>query len=317
MLPTTTLETRDLRLVRAIAEAGGVTRAGRLLHLSQSAVSHQLKDLEARLGLVLFDRRGRGVQMTEAGGRVLAMSREVLEAMSRLEADLRRGAQPARSRPLRIATQCQTAYYWLPRVLGELERLHPDVVLRIVTDATGEPLAALSDGRIDAALVIDRPTAKRVRSVPLFSDELVAVLPPGHPLTGKPFVVGADLAEETLLLPDVPRATQAYARRKLWPDGGAPRRTMRVPLPEVIVELVRAGQGVSILPSWSVSVPLARREVCAVRATRGGMVRSWRAAWPRGSELEAAIVTLADLLRGLGPQPRASEGRAKSLPSPP
>jgi LysR family transcriptional regulator for metE and metH len=299
VLPTASFDTRDLRLVRAIAEAGGVTRAARLLHLSQSAVSHQVKDLERRLGLTLFERRGRGVQMTEAATRLLALSHDVLESMARVESEIRRGARGA-SGTLRISTQCQTAYYWLPQVIGAFELHHPDVTLRIVPEATVDPATALVDGQIDLAFLIDRPKAAPFASIPLFEDELVAVLSPSHPLSRKPYVTGADMAGETLIIPDVPKSMRDHLQRKLWPEGPRPHRVMRVPLTEVIVELVKARQGISVLPMWSVSAPLMRGEVTAVRLTRHGLVRRWVAAYRRKSPLAEPIACLAELLRRPG-----------------
>jgi LysR family transcriptional regulator for metE and metH len=297
VLPATTIETRDLRLVRAIAESGGVTRAGRALGLSQSAVSHQLKSLEERLGVHLFERRGRGVRMTDAGRRVLELSREVLEPMARVESELRGGARGGRTRTLRISSECHTAYAWLPRVLGELANRHPDVALRIVAQSTSDLADALADSAIDLALLIERPATKGHVSTPLFDDEIVAVLSPGHPLASKPFLQGRDLASEMLILPEVSRAVSDRVRRRLFPAGGTFRRSMRVPLTEAIVELVRARHGVSLLPAWSVSGPAARHEVVTVRLTQHGLWRTWYAARRRDSSLEDAIATLAELVR--------------------
>jgi LysR family transcriptional regulator, regulator for metE and metH len=296
VVPATTLETRDLRLVRAIAEAGGVTRAGRILALSQSAVSHQLKTLEDRLGVRLFERRARGVRMTEAGRRMLDLSREVLEPIARVEGELR-GAARSATRTLRISSQCHTAYSWLPPVIVELASRHPEVVLRIVAEATSDPAAALAEGTIDLGFVIERPKARGVVVTSLFEDEIVAVLPSGHLLANRPFVEARDLAAEMLVLPDVSRAMRDHVVRRLMPKGGAFRRTMRVPLTDAIVELVRARHGVSLLPAWSVAGPASRHEVATVRLTRRGLRRVWYAVRRRGSPLEDAIGTLADLVR--------------------
>jgi LysR family transcriptional regulator for metE and metH len=299
VLPATSFETRDLRLVQAIAEAGGVTRAARLLHLSQSAVSHQLKDLEGRLGLALFEKRGRGIQMTEPGTRLLALSHDVLESMLQVETELRRGSA-AVSRSLRISTQCQTAYYWLPQIMGAFTQRHPEVDLRILPEATSDPVGALAEGEIDLAFLVDRPKDKRIHSIPLFDDEIVAVLSPGHPLARKRYIEGADIEGEPLILPDVPKSMRDHVRRRLFPLGGKFGRAMRVPLTEVIVELVRARQGISLLPQWSVSAPVARGDVAAVRLTRRGLIRSWCASYWRRSSLAEPIATLAALLRRRG-----------------
>src|SRR5437764_3059110 len=107
------LESRDLRLVRAIVDAGGVTGAGKLLHLSQSAVSHQLAELERRLGAALFARVGRRMVATAAGERLAGASRPLLDELARLGAELARPTAAAR-RKLRLATECYTCYHWLP-----------------------------------------------------------------------------------------------------------------------------------------------------------------------------------------------------------
>ncbi len=299
MLPVTSLETRDLRLVQAIAEAGGVTRAGRILHLSQSAVSHQLKDLETRLGLSLFDRRGRGVQMTRAGKRLLDLSREVLEPIARAEHELRSGLG-ATSRNLRISTECQTAYYWLPQVLGAFSAEHPDVVLRIVPEATEDPLRALADGELDLVFGFIPPKQRQFAFTPLFDDELVAVLPPMHPLARRPFIDGSDLVNETLFLPEVSRAVRDHVRGALFPAGKRFPKVTRVPLTEVIVELVKARQGVSVLANWGVSLAAGRKEVATVRLTRRGLRRKWRATYRRTSEFKDAIKGLVALLKQRG-----------------
>ena len=109
------LETRDLRLVQAIAEQGGVTQAGRRLHLSQSAVSHQLAGLEERLGVALFARVRKRMVITPAGSQLLALAAELLPRLSLAPAQLRAQRANVRRR-LRLTTQCFTCYHWLPGV---------------------------------------------------------------------------------------------------------------------------------------------------------------------------------------------------------
>jgi LysR family transcriptional regulator, regulator for metE and metH len=110
------LEVRHLRLVQAVAAEGGVTRASRRLHLSQSAVSHQLIDLERSLGARLFDRVGKRMVATAAGRRVALAAERVLAELVTTERDL--SARPNARRVLRIATGCYTSYHWLPPVLA-------------------------------------------------------------------------------------------------------------------------------------------------------------------------------------------------------
>ena len=126
------LEVRHLRAIAAIQREGTVTAAARRLYLTQSAVSHLLKDLETRLGVDLFDRE-RGMEPTEEGKRLLRSARVVLDELDRAEYDLaqlRDGYQGV----LRVTTQCYTCYHWLPRILSRFRDRFPEIDLQIVPD---------------------------------------------------------------------------------------------------------------------------------------------------------------------------------------
>src|SRR5262245_34154303 len=120
------LEVRHLRLVEAIADEGSLTRAGLRLHLTQSALSHQLRDAEERLGVRLFDRVGRRLRLSAGGERLLSTARQVLAELARTEREIQASA-PGRRALMRLTTQCNTVYHWLPPRLRRFERAHPNV----------------------------------------------------------------------------------------------------------------------------------------------------------------------------------------------
>src|SRR5437879_1312703 len=128
------LETRHLRLVAAVAEHGTLTRAGRVLHLTQSGLSRQLLDLETRLGLPLFHRLGKRMVPTPAGERLLVAARRALPQLSDVEEELRRLAG-GRAAILRVSTECYTCYHWLPGVLQRFARRFPQVDGWVGSDA--------------------------------------------------------------------------------------------------------------------------------------------------------------------------------------
>src|SRR5882672_5191457 len=115
----TIIEVRHLRLVRAIAEEGGPTRAGARLHLTQSAVSHQLAELEGRLGVRLFTRVQRKLTPTPACARFVEEARVMLAELARVERDLHRGAERKRV-VVTIVTESFTSYPWLPEIMKAL-----------------------------------------------------------------------------------------------------------------------------------------------------------------------------------------------------
>ncbi len=107
------LEIRHLKLVAAVAETGSVTRAGNRLHLTQSALSHQLRDAEEQLGAPLFERKNGRMILTSAGDRLLMTARSVLAELDRAESDIQKNGDSAADAKgsIRISTQCHTVYH--------------------------------------------------------------------------------------------------------------------------------------------------------------------------------------------------------------
>jgi LysR family transcriptional regulator for metE and metH len=302
------LESRDLRLVRAIVDAGGVTGAGRVLHLSQSAVSHQLAELERRLGSALFARVGRRMVATPAGERLAGASRPLLDELARLGAELARPAGAPR-RKLRLATECYTCYHWLPPLLARFAQVAPSVDVHIAFDATRKPLPLLVEGRIDVALVSEPVSARGVVVEPLFADEMVVAVAASHRLAARRFVRPDDLVDETLFTPELTAADAERLKRSLLGLGRTaaawkPRRVQQVPLTEAIIALVRAGLGVSVLTRWAVEPQLRDGSLVALPLGPRGVVRPWSVAHRRadGDETLRAFVALLRESRAAGRQ---------------
>lgn len=271
------LEIRHLQLVAGIADAGSMTSAAGRLHLTQSALSHQLRDIEGRLGTALFTRLGRRMVLTEAGRRVLEAARRVLGEVQRAEDEVRRLAGH-RAGTIRVCTQCYTGYHWLAALLATFQGRHPDVGVHVAADATDRPVDALLDGRIDLAILIDPEKDRRLRIRPLFDDEMVAIVAKTHRLARRPWVTPDALAAEHLLLySSDPHDSFAFTRI-LGPHGLVPARVSFIMLTEAMIELARAGTGVGILPRWSAQRAIAGGAVSALSITRRGMRRQWAAA---------------------------------------
>jgi LysR family transcriptional regulator for metE and metH len=293
------LETRDLRLVKAIAEAGGATRAAQQLHLSQSAVSHQLRGLEERLGLPLFRRQGRRLSITPAGQKLVELAHQVLLPLLQTELELKRGL--LRERPqLRVSTQCYSAYHWLPLALQALATEHPEVELVLQSDAVGDAAEPLKGGHTDVVLCVKPPGKGVWTHVPLFKDQLVLAVPRGHALARKKFVEGSDLAEETLIQLNVSSLERDRVRKVLFGEHIMVRRVLRVPVTEAMLDLVQAGMGVSILPHFTLVSRIERGDLEAVRLTRRGFPRAWTGVFRKGSPLEGPIRTLLGTLKRRG-----------------
>jgi LysR family transcriptional regulator for metE and metH len=290
------LEMRHLRVVAAIAEEGNVTRAATRLHLTQSALSHQLHDAEEQLGQTLFERRSRKMALTAAGERLLQSARTVLEEMERAENEIQRGASETRG-VLRLSTQCYTAYHWLPPRLKIFQKKFPGVDVQLVIEATPHPFGALLDGKIDLALAWAPVRNSKIQFTPLLRDEMVALVPPGHRWAAKAFVAAEDFAGEDLIVYP-PRQESSVLLQFLKPAGIAPRRVREVALTEAIVSLVKARMGVAVLTRWAVAPQLASGELKAVRVTREGFYREWSTAQLKSKSAPAYVEEFIRVLAG-------------------
>jgi LysR family transcriptional regulator, regulator for metE and metH len=233
------LDIRHLNLLVAVTEEKSVTKAGARLHLTQSALSHQLRDLEERLGTPLFLRLNK--------------------------------------RTIRLSTECYTCYHWLPAHLKEFHQSYPAVEVKIVVEATHRPLQALLDGKLDLAIVSSCPRDKRVVYRPLFKDELVAIMPPAHPLAAKPYLQAKDFADQNVFLYVPPKESTLF-RLFFNPAGVTPARVSEVQLTEAIIEMVKAGLGVSVLARWALTEALQSGQLIARPLTKRGLHRQWSAA---------------------------------------
>ncbi|MBS1807079.1 MAG: LysR family transcriptional regulator [Acidobacteria bacterium] len=288
------LDVRHLKLIIAVTEEKSVTKAGERLHLTQSALSHQLRDLEARLGTPLFLRLNKRMVLTQAGERLLQSARQILNELRRAEDDLKQIVDGNRG-SLRLSTECYTCYHWLPEMLREFGNKHPQVDVRIVVETTHQPFPALLNGKLDLAIVTTQHHDKRICYKPLFKDELVAILPPDHPLTARPYLRARDFADQHLILYVPPKDSDLY-QLVLLPAGVAPAKLSVMQLTEAIIEMVKAGLGMSVLARWAVQEQLEAGTLVARPVTKKGLQRQWSAAFLRNDFMPAYVNDFVELL---------------------
>jgi len=292
------LEVRHLEVIDAVQRLGSVTKAARALHLSQPAVSHVLREVERRLEVEVVRARGRGIQVTAAGERLARRARVILDALVEAQREAAEAAT-GDAGTLRLTTECYTCYHWLPGALAELRRLLPRLHIELVPEATRRPCAALLAREVDLAIVHGPDEHPEIERVPLFSDELVALVPPAHPLATRSHLEPADFRDEHLILHFDPERSTVVTS-VLAPAGVTPARMSQLQLTEAVVETVKAGLGITVMARWAVAPELRQGSLKAVPVTQTGLVRHWWAAYPRGSGGRPGIAELIDLLRETG-----------------
>jgi LysR family transcriptional regulator for metE and metH len=301
------LEVRHLELVAAVADVGSLTRAGDRLHLTQSALSHQLRDIEDRLGAPLFHRHGKRLVLTPAGEHLLQSARDVLDRLRQTEDTIRHLGTERRG-VLRITTECTTCYHWLPRLLMTYREHFPSVEVRIEVEATDRPIDRILDGTVDLALMSTVVRDRRLAVRPVFTDQVVVIASPQHRLAGRRRVTLKDLHNETFLIYP-PKEESLFLQQVLMPAGAVPARVEEVKLTEAIIELVKANFGVSALARWAVQPFLDTGSIVALPIPARGLARRWSAVMVKHLAAAEHVTGFIDLLSSRGP---GTNGRSKA-----
>ncbi|MGB9670790.1 MAG: LysR family transcriptional regulator [Halothiobacillaceae bacterium] len=289
------IELRHLRMVQALAETGSVSAAAARVHLTQSALSHQLGALERYFGIPLLDRSRRPLRLTPAGERLLLAARRVLPEVEAARAELLRQGSDQAPENLRIAVECHSCFDWLMPAMDAYRVERPEAELDLVGGFLPEPVDLLLEGRADLAVVSQPEDRPGISYLPLFRYEIVTLLAPGHPLADRAFLTAADFAGQTLISYPVPDQALDVVQRVLRPAGVVlERRTAELTV--AILQLVASRRGLAALPRWAAQTQIERGYVLARSIGQEGLWSTLYAAM-RSEEAEARGSFVATLRR--------------------
>jgi LysR family transcriptional regulator for metE and metH len=256
------IELRHLRTLVALRDTGSLVEAAERVFLTQSALSHQLKELESRLDCALFIRKTRPVRFTSAGQRLLRLADEVLPLVHGAEHDLGRLAGGESGR-LFMSIECHSCFEWLLPAINRYREAWPDVELDIASGFHFAPLPALARGDLDLVITADPIEDASLTYLPLFSYEALLAMPRNHPLATRPWIEPVDLASETLITYPVDRSRLDVFKSFLEPAGVEPARVRTAELTTMMIQLVASGRGLVCLPNWALHEYLQRDYVVA------------------------------------------------------
>ncbi|MDO6588833.1 LysR family transcriptional regulator [Loktanella sp. D2R18] len=246
------IEFRHLRTIKAIHDTGGLARAAEQLHITQSALSHQIKGIEDQAGVELFVRRSKPLKLSAAGMRMLATAETILPQVAALEAEFSGLIQGSAGR-LHIAIECHACFEWLFPVLEQFRKAWPEVDVDIRPGLAFDALPALRKEEVDLVVSSDPEDLPETDFTPLFDYEPVFVASSAHPLAQKDVIEAEDFQGETLITYPVERARLDVFSELLTPAGIEPGSVRQVELTAVILLLVASNRGVAVLPDWVVS----------------------------------------------------------------
>ena len=298
----TKISTRHMQMMVSIADAGSVAEAAQILGLTQSALSHRIKEAERLLNTELFYRKHKKLTPTSAGKRLLHSSRLILGELERAEQDINK-LSVGIEHVVRLGNESYGGYHWLPACLTAFNRNYPSISVEIIPDVSLDPYTALRSGRIDIALVSGGQPPEGFTHRWLFRDEMRLVMPEGHALAEKQWVDTAEIAAGTYVTyhttPSKGREyEQLFGRYRMLPV-----RVLRAGVTEAVTALVREGFGLTIMPTWTLQPYLEQGGITTARVTEEGLYIDWYLLTRKGEPPDSPTGKFLDCLTSLYQQP--------------
>ena len=288
------IDSRQLRAFVRLAECASFTRAAKELHLSQSAVSHSIKAIEADVGCRLFDRVGKKVLLTQAGEQLLHHAQRIITEMGAARASLKQLGKWGRGR-LRIAASTTACQYILPSVFRELKSALPETEIILEPCDMAEATDLLRANRVDLGLVLESRLEDTFEFRALFSDEMRFIVSPSHPWAVAGHATKQEISRQQYIQYGKASFTFRAVERYFRGEDIILNTVMELGSVEAIKEMVKLGLGVTVLAPWVARRELDEGSLVALPLGRRKLARTWGVLlWKgrRGSLAEERFINL-------------------------
>jgi len=264
---------RRLQVFEAVARLQSFSRAAAELHLTQPAVSMQVRQLEGEIGLPLYEQMGRRVDLTPAGREIVACARALTQRLREAE-ELLAAMKGGGGGELSISA-VSTAKYHVPMLLAEFRRKHPDVRVRLSVSNREQVVRDLTENSVDLAIMGTPPRGLDTIAVPFARHPIAIIAAPGHALARRKRLPLARLAGETFLIRERGSGTRSAMERVFREHRFHPRETIEMSSNETIKQAVMAGMGVSFLSLHTVGLEVAARRLAVLEVAGTPVMRHW------------------------------------------
>ncbi|MEQ8927198.1 MAG: LysR family transcriptional regulator [Fulvivirga sp.] len=276
------MEIRHLKLVVEVSKQGSLTKASETLFVSQSALSHQLKELETELGIVIFNRVNNQLELTDSGEIFRKYAQKIIQQLNELENAVKRGSEDPLIK-IRFAQEAYTSYHWITEILKEVNRLYPSAEVNLITESPKKPLKLLRDGKTDFVLMVFEPFDSMYESTPLFKDELVLIVNKNNPTATTDWIDINLINTHTVITHAGPDE-----RHMIFEKAGPfkdlePKKFIQMEFTEAAIDMVKNDLGVAIMSKWAVQ-PYLNDSLKSIRITKAGIYRNWHLVSLKNSE---------------------------------
>ena len=275
---------------------GSLAKAADKLFLTPSALSHQLKEIEGQLNTQVFHRINKNLVLTEVGKLLLKSSTVILPEVERVTHEIQKQVK-GESGVIRLGTECNTCYHWLPPILKLHQGEFPNIEFRLETNGTIAPLELLLSGKIDLAIVYRKSKDKNIVFRELFIDDVVALIPVNHALSKKKYITPTDFKAETYITHSKELHESIFFEQFLRPQHITPKKVMYIQLTEAVLEMINAGLGIAVMAKWLISPYIDPTKIQMIKLGKIGLKRKWYIATLKNELQAKPLIRFVELLK--------------------
>ncbi|TRX48051.1 LysR family transcriptional regulator [Fulvivirga sp. M361] len=243
------MELKYFRLIKTIAEEGNIANSSQRLFLTQSALSHQLREMEERLGFKVFYRSRNHWQLTSEGEELYKLANKLLQAIEDGLNSIQQIKEGAKG-TLKVGAECQSFFHGLPGFVQKMAVLYPEIKIDLSLGATHQTLSQVLADEMDVAIVTSKPVSEALYSVDIFEDEIMVVMHKEHYLNSHTYLDAGHFADVHLFINSFPMENVSVYEHFLRPNKITPQKISAIPFTEISLEMVNANMGVMCSPLW-------------------------------------------------------------------
>lgn len=293
------IDLRQLEMIDAVARLGSLTQAAEALHVTQPAISSQIRKLEEQVGLPLIERDGRGIRLTEPGQSVAEHARRAAQLLEDLREDLRQFKSVDKG-VLRVAV-VSTANYFIPEYIARFRAAHPGVEINLRVANRDEILEILAANESDLAITGQPPDDADLVARPFKENPLVVIAPPGHPLAGRKGVGPRDLVKYPFVAREQGSGTRGVMERAFLEHGLEYSIACVLSSNEAVKQAVQAGLGLAVISRQTIELELETGRLTTLQSDRLSLERQWFLLYRSYRRLSPAALRFRDQLMAPAP----------------
>ncbi|WP_024769359.1 LysR family transcriptional regulator [Aquimarina macrocephali] len=267
------MELKYFRLIKTIAEEGNLANSSERLFLTQSALSHQLRDLEERLGFKVFLRSRNKWELTDEGTELYKLANKLFSSIDESFSNIEHIKEGSRG-SIKLSAECQSFFHAIPEFIQKMGILYPEINIDLTLGATYQTISQVLSNEIDIAIVTTKPASEELTSIKVYDDEIFAVMHQENPLNSYDYLDASHFSDVHLIINSFPLEGVSVYEHFLKPNKINPKKISAIPFTEITLSMIEANMGIMCVPKWQLKSFKLSNDIIFKRISKNGLKRN-------------------------------------------